>query len=56
MDCSISLQAAIQLTKQFTDNGPYYCWRVMSILVLVSEAIKSIIKFLCSVSGTHICS
>ena len=30
-----SLQAAVQLTKHYSGNGPYYCWRVMSILVAV---------------------
>lgn len=27
--------AAIQLHKAFPDSGPYYCWRVMSILMQV---------------------
>ncbi|CAI8015183.1 N-alpha-acetyltransferase 25, NatB auxiliary subunit, partial [Geodia barretti] len=31
-------QTALQLHKAFPDNGPYYCWRVMSI---VMQAHKS---------------
>ena len=32
----IRSQTAVQLLKQFPSNAPYYCWRVMSILMQVS--------------------
>ena len=30
-----SLQTAASLHKAFPTNGPYYCWRIMSILMQV---------------------
>lgn len=30
---------AIQLHKAFPESGPYYCWRVMSILMQVYDVI-----------------
>ena len=32
-------QTALQLHKAFPDNGPYYCWRVMSIVMQVCVCV-----------------
>lgn len=32
---------AIQLHKAFPQNGPYYCWRIMSILMQVAKGLRN---------------
>ncbi|XP_019853381.1 PREDICTED: N-alpha-acetyltransferase 25, NatB auxiliary subunit-like [Amphimedon queenslandica] len=43
-DCAKQQQIAVQLSKHYPQNGPYYCWRIMSIMMQAHEADDSIAK------------